>query len=279
MRNDRFSITFPRSRIRHAVMALKIISVFVFVFAVLQIALKWADYSKSRSTYQEIRAVANAVSDESSESSQSSESSVNPVPVEGRKTAAPKERSILPTIIPLLKLNEEAVGWIRIEGTRIDYPIVKAQDNQFYLKHDFKKNRSSGGSIFMDYRNGIDLLDQNTVLYGHRMKDGSMFNDLVKFQDKAFLQKHPTIQLKTKYEVTAWRIFAVYVTDVGFDYTRPQYKSDDDFRLFVDTIKSKAKLPDDWTISKEERILTLSTCSYKFHNARLVVQAVPDTSK
>jgi sortase B len=292
LRNDRFGIPLTRIRIRHVVMAAKMISVLVFIFSALQIALKWADYSQSRSTYEEIREIVHDGSssvlgtlnnDKGMERSvasadKSSNPSANPASADVRKTAAPKERAILPMFIPLLKMNDDTVGWIQIEGTRIDYPIVQAKDNDFYLDHDFKKNRSSGGAIFMDYRNGIDPIDQNTVLYGHHMKDGSMFKDLVKFQDKAFLQNHPTIHLKTKYEDTIWRIFAIYVTDVGFDYTRPQYKSDDDFHLFVDTIKSKAKLPDEWTIGKEERILTLSTCSYDFGNARLVVQAVLDDS-
>jgi sortase B len=256
MNSKRFGFTFAQIRGKHVVNGIRLICVIAFIFSLYQITQYQLESARSQANFQEIREI--------SRETATTSSSMN---------AVVKKRAILPFFASLHEMNNETVGWLQIADTRIDYPIVQANDNEFYLDHDFKKNQSRSGTIFMDYRNEVDPLDFNTVIYGHHMKNGTMFKDLVKFQNKAFLQEHPIIHMKTKYEETSWRIFAVYVTDTAFDYIRPEYIYDEDFKLFIDTVKSKAKLSKEWTIDKEARILTLSTCSYAFDNARLVVQA------
>ncbi|EGP9899719.1 class B sortase, partial [Listeria monocytogenes] len=90
----------------------------------------------------------------------------------------------------LQKLNKDMVGWLTIADTEIDYPILQSTDNDYYLHHNYKNEKARAGSIFKDYRNTNEFLDKNTIIYGHNMKDGSMFADLRKYLDKDFLAAH-----------------------------------------------------------------------------------------
>src|SRR5690625_3368905 len=98
------------------------------------------------------------------------------------------EKRIRPGFDELLKLNNHVVGWITIEGTQIDYPILQSDNNSDFMYQNFYGEESIAGSIFMDYRNNITMEDNNIVVYGHRMKDGSMFQHLTKFLDKDFFE-------------------------------------------------------------------------------------------
>ena len=95
----------------------------------------------------------------------------------------------------LLAINSDCIGWIRIDGTDIDYPVVQAADNTFYLHHNFNQESAICGAIFMDYRNDIDMTREHLILYGHQMKDGSMFKQLNGYKDKDFYKEHPEIIL------------------------------------------------------------------------------------
>lgn len=182
-------------------------------------------------------------------------------------------RQVLPKFKPFLEINKEVVGWINIPGTRIDYPVLQAGDNEYYLEHDINGNKSLSGSIFMDFRNNINRSDSNIILYGHNMKNGSMFHDLVYYKDQQFFEKHPIICFDTLYEEGKWEIFSVYVTDENFNYLVTNFKTSEEYEKYLNVIKNKSLFKKDITLTKDDRILTLSTCSYEFKNARLVVHA------
>lgn len=111
----------------------------------------------------------------------------------------------------LKKINDDITGWIHVPGTEIDYPVARGSDNSYYLKHGIDKKRSARGSLFMDYRNlGIGQ-DFNTVIYGHNMKDGSMFGDLVKYKEASFFYDHSLIEYVTEQGMTTWKIFSIYI--------------------------------------------------------------------
>lgn len=95
----------------------------------------------------------------------------------------------------LRKINEDIVAWIQIPGIGVDYPVVQGEDNEYYLHHTFRKEVNKAGSIFLDYRNRADFTDQRVILYGHNMKDGSMFSNLKKYQDDAFWKESGTAYL------------------------------------------------------------------------------------
>lgn len=171
----------------------------------------------------------------------------------------------------LLQINPDVVGWVKIKDTKIDYPVLQAKDNNYYLNHNIHRKHAKAGSIFMDYRNKRDRTDKNTIIYGHHMKDGSMFKDLVKYKDKDFLKAHPIIELDTLKKITKWEIFSMYVTDTDFDYNRTYFAGDEEYEVLLREIQSRSIFKTDIEVTKEDKILTLSTCTYEFDNARFTV--------
>ena len=115
----------------------------------------------------------------------------------------------------LLAINSDCIGWIRIDETDIDYPVVQAADNSFYLHHNFNQESAICGAIFMDYRNDIDLAREHLILYGHQMKDGSMFKQLNGYKDKDFYKEHPEITLYLRNQKYSYDVVAVYVTNIA----------------------------------------------------------------
>ncbi|MCB2289420.1 class B sortase [Clostridium sp. CS001] len=186
---------------------------------------------------------------------------------------AKEENKISEKYKPFITLNKDVIGWIKIPNTEIDYPVFKGDNNEFYLDHDPYKKSNNHGSIFMDFRNKGVAEELHTILYGHNMKDGSMFADLNKYKDLDFLDKNPIIEFSTLYEDIRWEIFSVYITDTTFDYIRTNFDKTEDRTIFLQHIKEKSKFHRDIAVSEKDTILTLSTCSYEFINARLVIHA------
>jgi sortase B len=173
----------------------------------------------------------------------------------------------------IISVNPEVVGWIKIGDTRIDYPVVKTENNEYYLNHNIYKESSRAGSVFMDYRNDYEAKDLHTILYGHTMKDGSMFTDLIKYKSQEFYLKNPVINFSTLYEDLLWEIFSIYVTDTEFYYIKTDFESSYDYKVFIEKIRKRSLYNTGVTASEKDNILTLSTCSYDFKNARLVIHA------
>ena len=173
----------------------------------------------------------------------------------------------------LLGMNKDVVGWIKIPGTEIDYPVVQTEDNEFYLKHNLKKERSSRGSIFMDYRNSNDEKDHNTIIYGHNMKDGCMFAGLSAYKDRSFYADHAFIEYDSLQQTMRWQIFSVYLTEPNSDLLQVSFINDVEYAQYLDMVKSRSKYETDVKVTKDDKILTLVTCSYEFKNARLVIHA------
>src|SRR5690625_2890931 len=183
---------------------------------------------------------------------------------------------IRPGFDELLKQNEDVVGWITVDGTQIDYPILQAENNTKYLHHNFYHEESRAGSIFLDFRNDIRLTNErNIVIYGHRMKDGSMFQHITKFLDEDFFNKHRIIEFDTLYDHYEAEIFAVYNTLTSFDYIQTYFEDDDDYARLLSEIKKYSKFSPDVEVSPDDKIITLSTCDYVLdqNEGRLVLHA------
>ncbi|MBB3112461.1 sortase B [Paenibacillus phyllosphaerae] len=163
---------------------------------------------------------------------------------------------------PLLELNPDIVGWIQLEGSTIDYPIVQAADNERYLTLNYKGEPSSAGSIFMDYRNDPGLTGRNTVLYGHRMKDGSMFGVLKHYVDLDYYKAHRTLRLDTPTDAYEVEVFAVYTTTTGVNYIETEFRDESAFGDFVQEIQQRSIYESDVQVTADDRIITLSTCDY-----------------
>lgn len=185
----------------------------------------------------------------------------------------------------LYEKNPDIAGWVQIEGTQINYPVVQGRDNDYYLTHNFNGKKERHGVPFMDYRNGIKTLNVNTVLHGHNMKsDNQMFAEL-KYYYKGkdalnFYRQHPIIKFDTVYKEMEWKIFAVFTANTNpsngdvfpyYEFIAPE--TIDEFNDFMWEVRNRSifNIPVDVEIT--DRILTLSTCYYEYNGQRLVVMA------
>ncbi len=170
--------------------------------------------------------------------------------------------------------NEDIVGYLSIEDTSISYPVLQSVDNEFYLKYDAYKKESKAGSIYLDYENDIEKLDYNTVIYGHNMKEKIMFHDLRYYKEEEFYKNHKYIEFTTLYNEYVYEIFSVYETGVEFPYINVLFQSEEDFFKLSSEFKEKSIYDTGIDISKTDKVITLSTCSYFTlnQNKRLVVQ-------
>ena len=131
----------------------------------------------------------------------------------------------------LKKINSNTKGWIQVNGTNINYPFVQAKDNKYYLIHSFDKSYNNAGWVFLDYRNNINSLSKNTIIYAHGRLDTTMFGSLKNILKSGWLNNtnNYVVKLSTETENTLWQVFSVYNIPTTSDYIKTEFKSDDDF--------------------------------------------------
>ena len=178
----------------------------------------------------------------------------------------------------LSEINNETVGWLTVNNTKVSYPVVQHTDNEFYLKKDFNKNKNNYGWIFMDYRNNIYNLSNNTIIWGHNSSSGLMFGTLRYVTNESWY-KNPDNQIitfNTKVKNMKWKIFSIYKIPVTNDYLYANFGNLDEFQTFLDMIRTRSMYDFGVNVTKNDHILTLSTCgtSTTNSNTRLVVHAV-----
>lgn len=158
--------------------------------------------------------------------------------------------------------NPDIFAWIKVKGTSIEYPIVQAKDNLYYLTHSLDKNYNSAGWIFADYRNKIDGTDKNLVIYGHNRKDGSMFGTLKDVLKKEWYDtlenQYITFEAEEKTEI--YQVFSVYQIKAEDYYIKTDFNNDKEFKEFISTIKSRSIKNFENEVTKDDNIITLSTC-------------------
>jgi len=178
-----------------------------------------------------------------------------------------------PSIAQLKTKEPDAICWLTIPGTKIDYPVVLGADDEYYIDHSAEKKPSVYGAIFMNYLNSADFSDFNTIIFGHNMKNGSMFQALVKFKDKSFWDSHQEGTLYTEDKTYKLQIFACGVVDGGGESYDTAFSSQGQEQEFLDYVKSSAMYYRDIGVTTQDHLLTLSTCSYEHANARTVIVA------
>lgn len=174
----------------------------------------------------------------------------------------------------LKEQNNETVAWIKVNNTNIEYPVVKGNDNIFYLNHSFDKSKNSAGWIFADYRNKFDNTDKNTVIYGHNMRDGSMFGSMKNILNSDWYEneENTNITLYTENEKRSYKVFSIYKIESEDYYIKTEFINDKEFEQFVNTIKNRSIKKFDIDVSSSDSILTLSTCA-KNNKYRVVLHA------
>lgn len=173
----------------------------------------------------------------------------------------------------LLQINPETEAWILLPDTKINYPIVKHKDNAYYLNHMIDGTANSAGTLFIDTNNSSNFADQNTIIYGHNMKNGSMFGQLKKYGKADFYKEHPCFYLYTQDAVWQYDIFSVRVVDELSDSYTMTFASTDAYRSYLDQAVRKSMYDTAATADVTDSIITLSTCTSK-DTDRLIVQAV-----
>lgn len=168
----------------------------------------------------------------------------------------------------LERINPDVVGWLASIDREIDYPVVKGNDNTYYLSHMFTGERNRIGSIFLDYRNHIDFSDKNTIVFGHNMKDGSMFSSITNYKDQKYYDRFPTMLLYTPNGEFMIEIFAGIVIDGDHESVPILFKDDYEFNRYIDSIKKLSTFESYTSVNPDDKIITLITCSYEFSSAR-----------
>ena len=176
----------------------------------------------------------------------------------------------------LKEINNETVGWIQVNNTNVNYPVVKHSDNEYYLNHQFDKTYNTAGWLFMDYRNDSDVdNNRNTIIYGHSLNNKALFGSLKKTSEESWYNNEDNLIIKTVSESKSylWQIFSIYTFETNNDYIQTDFMSDDEYTDFLNLIKNRSKKNFGVDVNFNDRILTLSTCYTYGGGIKLVIHA------
>lgn len=181
----------------------------------------------------------------------------------------------------LQKENNEIIGWLEIEDTNINLPVCQTTDNDFYLTHNYKKEKSKGGSLFLD--KNFDLINgsSNYLIYGHRNTQGLMFEDLLKYSKEDFYNNHKTIKFTTNKDDSIYEIMSVFYSRVYYKKEKDVFRyynfvnanNEEEYNDFVNNCKKSSIYDTGVTANYGDQLLTLSTCEYSQEDGRFVVVA------
>lgn len=169
--------------------------------------------------------------------------------------------------------NEEIIAWLTIDGLEIDYPILQAADNSYYLTHTAEKKNNKQGALFLDYRNNKDFTDFYSVVYGHNMKSGQMFGTLPRMKEQEYFDRVTEGMLYTPAKTYRLEIFAVVVAGSVSDFYQYAFPDITGREAHLDMIRKYAKHYRDVGVTVNDQLIALSTCSYEYKNARTIVFA------
>ena len=227
---------------------IQVISIIIIIISLYYIYLWYLDNKKTENILNEIYENANVSSDNISVD--------NDLKIEVENIDFNK----------LINKNPDTIGWIKVLGTDINYPVVQTNNNDFYLTHSFDKSYNKAGWIFADYINKNlknNELDKNTIIYGHNRQNNSMFGTLSNVFKEEWLsnKENHYINFSTLNNNMVWEVFSTYTIEKEEYYIQSNFSSDEEYISFLNTIKNRSTYKYDVNISKEDKILTLSTCT------------------
>ena len=185
----------------------------------------------------------------------------------------------------LLEMNRDYICWLYAPDTQVDYPVVQGADNQKYLKVLFNGKANSSGTLFMDYRNLPDFQDPNTLIFGHHMRNGSMFGDLTHYEKQSYFEAHPFLLVLARKKILLLQVFAGYTTSADDPCYDIAISDEKEMAYFISQAGWKSDFRSGVKMKNTDRLVTLSTCAYAFQNARYILmgkivpvwQAEPET--
>ena len=270
--------------------AVIVVAVCVFLFSGYKLISTWQEYKKGTSQYEDLASrfpvmapVATRENDDTGNDvgteqtgneaqtdaagESLGETAAEDVPEE---TAAPIDW--LAFYEEMKGLNPDYVGWIILEGTQINYPIVQAADNDYYLHRLFDGTENFSGTLFADYRSTDLFKSGNTIIHGHNMKNGSMFAGLLKYREEWFYNSHKRFSVYTEEGEIVYEVFAIYSTDpVSTSYVT-EFASDEEYVNWLNLMYEQSVVKPPVELNADTQVLTLSTCINDSRN-RLIIQA------
>lgn len=181
----------------------------------------------------------------------------------------------------LKKVNKDIIGWLEIDNTKINFPVLQGSDNEYYMTHTYNKEYSSDGSIFLDKDYDWNIPSSNLLIYGHNNKNGNMFQDLLKYEDKNYYKEHPNIRFTTVDDDSQYEIISVFKSRVYYKSEQNVFRyyffinadNEEDYNYYVEESKKASLYDTEKTAIYGEQLLTLTTCEYSQEDGRFVIVA------
>ena len=171
----------------------------------------------------------------------------------------------------LQAVNPDVIGWIYSPNTTINYPVVQGDDNAYYLKHLADGTENRNGCPFLDAQNRPDFTDDNSIIYGHHMQNGTMFAGISWYEDQSYYDEHPVIYLMTPSAAYRIELFSGYITTMDSSDYMQNFVSVREHTDWLKEVSGRSDFRANLEISAYDRVITLSTCAYRFENARYVL--------
>lgn len=233
-----------------------VVCIAVLVVSLWQLATIFIEYKKGSDEYDKLQSyVSTEPTEESDATGEDSESE------DGTESDAETEQIQRVAVSELKAQNSDTVGWIQIPNTEISYPLMHTSDDSYYLNHTFSKKLNSAGSIFMETLNSADFSDLHTIIYGHNMKNGSMFAGLKNYSSASYLVAHPNVYIDLEDGTHAYQIFSVYEAEADSDSYTIGFAPDEVYEEYLKKIKDRSLYDTSVSVTKEDSVITLSTCT------------------
>lgn len=260
-----------------------VILALVFLTSVAVLLVQQRTYRAGEEIYDRAEQIAQLTPEQAGQIPQPSETGPTPLPsVSAAPSDEPQPQQTEQTKFSLESLSLEAlqqvgadvIGWIKIPDTVLSYPLVQGEDNDHYLDHAWDGTPTPVGAIFMDNRCAADLSDFHTLIYGHRMRNGTMFTPLDYYESQSFWRSHPCVYIKTGEGIRTYAVFAAYEAPVRCPVYDLTLSDDAAKQTLIDFALEQTVIDTGITPTVSDRILTLSTCTGRGYETRWVVQAV-----
>lgn len=250
--------------------AVFVVCLALLAFSAFQLIGIFTEYKKGTDEYDELQEF---VKEELPEDIEEEEKEPAEAP-DGTEAEEPKpeeeERLQRIAFDELKEINSEIVAWIEIPGSGISYPVMHTEDDVYYLNHTFRNKVNKAGSIFMETLNAPDFTDLHTIIYGHNMKNGSMFAGLKNYTSPSYLVSHPVVYIDLEDGTHGYQIFSCYEAEANSDSYTIGFAPDEQYETFLQTLKSRSAYDTGVEVSVQDSIITLSTCTKSGQHRYLV---------
>lgn len=250
-----------------------IIGILIFAFGTWHFGLDMIDYYQGRQTYSMLGNYAQVPAVLTAPLVQTMETA----PVEETVPEKSEPDIVFPDVdfASLEAINPEIIAWIYSEDTAISYPVAhNTNSNFYYLDHMFTREGNGSGCIYLDRSNAADFSDDNSIIYGHNMKNGTMFASLLEYKNPGYFEAHPRILLVTREHRYCLELFAGIVTHASSADWKMNYADRDGFAAWLDSVKERSVFDSPVVPMAEDRVVSLSTCTYEYDDARFLILGV-----